>query len=68
MIRKLRDLLSSRKVLVAVAGVCSALANREGPEEVTMTIVALAAAVILGIAIEDAGEKSAGNGHGADSQ
>ena len=55
--------LASRKVRMAIATVVAAYATQAGlgvSEEVVYTVLGVGAAVILGIAIEDAGDKSAG--------
>lgn len=59
--KKLTDLLKSRKVLIALATIISAVAAQYGfgvSEETVFTIVAMGASVIGGIAIEDAGAKA----------
>ena len=57
------SLLKSRKFWLAVVGVVQIFAlNYFGvPEDIWQAIAALIGVVIAGIAIEDAGEKSAGN-------
>ncbi len=55
--------LASRKVRVALATVIAGYAAQAGlgvSEETLYTIIGVGVAVILGIALEDAGEKSAG--------
>jgi len=56
------SLLKSRKFWLAVVGVVQIFAlNYFGvPEDIWQSIAALIGVVIAGIAIEDAGEKSAG--------
>ena len=54
--------LRSRKVRVALATVLAAVAAEYGlrvSEELTLAIVGIGASLILGIALEDAGAKSA---------
>ena len=55
--------LASRKVRVALATVIVAYAGQVGLDvgvSMILTVLGVGVAVILGIAIEDAGEKSAG--------
>jgi len=56
------SILKSRKFWLAVFGVIQAVVLNyfNVPQEIWQTIAALVAVVITGIAIEDAGEKSAG--------
>jgi hypothetical protein len=58
----LQSLIHSRKVALAVVGLIGVLlAHYSGlPNDVQASIVALIAAVILGIAVEDHGTKSSG--------
>ncbi len=61
-LRRILAPLRSRKVRVALATVAAAFAAEYGLEvssELLLTILSLGASVILGIAIEDAGAKSA---------
>ena len=62
MLDRLKSLLESRKFWLAVFGVVQAavLIYLEVPDELWQTIVLLVGVLITGIAIEDAGEKSAG--------
>lgn len=55
------SLLRSRKFWIAVFGVLQAVILHyfQVPDEIWKTIAGLAATVILGIAVEDAGAKSA---------
>ena len=55
--------LASRKVRVALATVVAAYAAEYGigvSEEIIVTVLGVGVALILGIAIEDAGQKSGG--------
>lgn len=55
------SLLKSRKFWLAIFGVCQAVVLHylSVPEEIWQSIVGLVMVLIAGIAIEDAGEKSA---------
>ena len=57
--------LASRKVRVALATVIAAYAGQAGlawDEQMVLTVLGVGIALILGIAHEDAGAKSAGHG------
>ena len=61
-IRRLVKPLRSRKVRIALATILGAYAAQAGlqlSEEVTLTIVSVGVALILGIAVEDNGVKRA---------
>jgi hypothetical protein len=61
--------LCSRKVRVALATVIAAYAGRAGlgwDEQMVLTVLSVGVALILGIAHEDAGAKSAGQADGAE--
>ena len=61
-IKRIVEPLRSRKVRVALATILGAYAGQAGlqlSEEVTLTIVSVGVALILGIAVEDNGRKRA---------
>lgn len=64
MFKRLLKPLKSRKVRVALATVVVAYAAEFGldvSEGMVMTIIGVGVALILGVAVEDAGVKAAGN-------